>query len=73
MSAQADRIYSANYGPVLTVVRVPDDQETGDPRLEITADAGDQGVTIALDLFGVTKLRRSLQRHEKAMKAGEKP
>jgi hypothetical protein len=63
---EEDRIYSADYGPLIRLHPVPQDQEQA-RGVEVTADVGDQEVTVRLDLEGITKLRRALQRHERRM------
>lgn len=61
MAEHEVRIYSADYGQLIRVHGVPGG-------IEITADVGDQGTTVLLDMDGVRKLRLELQRRERAAK-----
>lgn len=69
MPAESDweRIYSASYGPFLELHAIRD-AGAGTAGLEVTADVLDNEVTLPLDLDGVVKLRRALQRHERRLK-----
>ena len=66
------RIYDTNTVDMIRLqevdlhvrVRSTDDQIGPLPGVEIMADQGDEYTTITLDMDGVTKLRRALQRLE---------
>lgn len=64
---QEERIYSANHESVIRVHPFDGDQEIP-PGLEIMCDSGDEATVVPLDLDGVIKLRRALQRYEVARK-----
>lgn len=65
MSRFHERVFGANNGTELWVTGSLSPE--GDPRLEITADVGDQETTVALDPDGVRKLRLALARYERRL------
>lgn len=65
-----ERVYTADYGDVITLHAVLDDSGANHGwLLEMTADQGDCAATIRLDYFHARELRLLLQRFEKL--AGE--
>jgi hypothetical protein len=62
-----ERVWAANYATELWLTET--ESPEGDPRLEVTADVGDQETTIVLDPDGVRQLRLLLARYERHLAA----
>jgi hypothetical protein len=67
MPTVSERVWDADHRRLFTV------EEDADGCLTITADEGGDGpaVSVALDLDGVIKLRRALQRYETSCRRQE--